>query len=269
MIREYANGREFIEDNEAFLNQNRYMSAFFYLDAKLLEQPNKADYAMKVTDDSCNLVALKVDKYNLMLYGDRECVGELMHHLEENGYEYDGVLCPTDIGEELIKVSKELSDRECELMIGMDFMETRDYTGPSSSEVVRPVEEDLDEMLEMINRFFMDCGLPDKMEKEKLQNRLNDFRIIRDDGMIVSLAAYQPNTDTSCKIAYVYTRPQYRGRGYGRKVVNTIKNEILAQGMTATLNVDQANPISNHLYESLGFRKVFSQGVYTQKKSAH
>ena len=30
----------------------------------------------------------------------------------------------------------------------------------------------------------------------------------------------------------------------------------------ATLNVDKKNPISNHLYASLGFKKLFSQGVY-------
>ncbi|MCR5564764.1 MAG: GNAT family N-acetyltransferase, partial [Gammaproteobacteria bacterium] len=71
--------------------------------------------------------------------------------------------------------------------------------------------------------------------------------------------------DASYKIAFVYTRDEYRGKGYARKVVNSVKNEILDKGFVATLNVDQKNPISNHLYESLGFKKVFSQGVYVPK----
>ena len=61
------------------------------------------------------------------------------------------------------------------------------------------------------------------------------------------------------------TKPEYRGMGYARKLVNYAKNEIIAQGKIATLNVDKKNPISNHLYSSLGFKKVFSQGIYKQK----
>ena len=60
----------------------------------------------------------------------------------------------------------------------------------------------------------------------------------------------------------VYTRDEYRNFGYARKIVNTIKNEILDMNEVATLNVDKKNPISNHLYASLGFKKLFSQGVY-------
>ncbi len=267
MIKEYANGREFIEENRALLDRNRYMSAFFSLASQLLEQSNKKDYAMKVTDGSHVMVALKVSKYNLMLYGDRQCVGELMGYLEENGYEYGGVLCPMEIGDELLAVSEKMTGREYGLLIGMDFMEAGEYTEPSSEEVVRANEDDLDELFEMAVNFMSDCGLPDTIEKEKLLARLGDYRIIRGDDRIISMTALKPDTDTSCKISFVYTRPQYRGQGYGRRIVNTVKNEILAMERVATLNVDQANPISNHIYESLGFRKVFSQGVYVLKSA--
>ena len=64
----------------------------------------------------------------------------------------------------------------------------------------------------------------------------------------------------SMRITNVYTRGIYRGKGYARKVVNTIKNEILAAGKTATLNVDRRNPVTNHLYRALGFKPVFAQG---------
>ena len=47
-----------------------------------------------------------------------------------------------------------------------------------------------------------------------------------------------------------------------RKVVNTIKNEILTAGKTAALNVDRRNPVTNHLYRALGFEPVFAQGEY-------
>ena len=46
------------------------------------------------------------------------------------------------------------------------------------------------------------------------------------------------------------------------KVVNSAKNEILASGKRATLNVDRKNPVSYHLYLSLGFERMFSQGEF-------
>ena len=39
-------------------------------------------------------------------------------------------------------------------------------------------------------------------------------------------------------------------------------NAILAEGRTAALYVDRRNPVSSHLYASLGFRRVFSQSEY-------
>ena len=86
-----------------------------------------------------------------------------------------------------------------------------------------------------------------------------------EDGKIVSMAEISAATPDAMKIAAVYTRPAYRGKGLARLVVNTAKNETLAQGKIATLNVDKKNPITNHLYRSLGFKPVFSQGEYRRK----
>ena len=55
---------------------------------------------------------------------------------------------------------------------------------------------------------------------------------------------------------------EYRGKGYARKVVAALQNEILDSGCKAVLNVDKNNPISNALYKSLGFIKLFSHGEY-------
>ncbi len=80
------------------------------------------------------------------------------------------------------------------------------------------------------------------------------------------MAAYSYDTDNSCRITHVYTIKECRENGFARTVVNTLKNEILNIGKIATLNVDQANPISNHLYETLGFKKIYSQGIYLLKE---
>ena len=88
------------------------------------------------------------------------------------------------------------------------------------------------------------------------------YRVLRRDGRIASVAKVHDWTDTDSKITTVYTRNEYRNRGLARIVVGNALNEIVASGKTAVLNVDRKNPVSNHLYASLGFRKIFSQGVF-------
>ena len=123
-------------------------------------------------------------------------------------------------------------------------------------------EDDLDEIFDCAQRFVADCGLLDKPEKESFRKVLDSIRVIRADGKIVSMARIAPATGDDLRLVLVYTRDEYRGRGYARKVVNSAKNEILASGKRATLNVDRKNPVSYHLYLSLGFERVFSQGEF-------
>ena len=79
MIKEYENGNQLVDDNRLFLDENKYMSMFFYLDAGLLTEINENNYGLKVEDNNHKLVALKVERYNLLLYGDVECLDELMN----------------------------------------------------------------------------------------------------------------------------------------------------------------------------------------------
>lgn len=262
MIIEYPNGSTFVEDNSSFLDENRYMSSFFYLDAPALLEFSKKNYALKVQHNNKKLLVLKVEPYHTMLYGNPECVEEFLAYVHNQKLEIDGALCAMDIGDKLIELSPKLLNRKCFLQIGMDFMKTNEYTEESSKEVERATLDDVDELEECLNNFFKDCGLQDRPNRDNIIEKIETFRIIRKDNKIVSLSRMGHDTENSARISTVYTRPEYRGQGFGRKVTNTLKNEIIANGQTATLHVDQANPISNHIYSSLGFKKVFSKGIY-------
>ena len=245
MIINYANGEDFIRENKAFLEENVYMSSFFFLDAPLLKESSKTNYALKVFSEDRQLVVIKVEPYYVLLYGNSELVKELLVYIKENELEVNGIYCSSEIGEEYIRLAKELFNQEFHLQIGMDFMNATE--------------------IECLTNFVRDCGLNDEVKKEDIIKCIDRFRLIREDNKIVSLASRSPESDNSIRITDVYTRPEYRGKGLARQVVNAIKNEILETGKIATLNVDQANPISNHLYESLGFRKTFSRGIYLPK----
>lgn len=264
-IKTYEDGKSFIEENDSFLRLNPYMSTFFYLDSGLLKEENEKNYAIKIWNDKSQLIGIKVEPYNLLLYGDKDLTYKLLEYLNDFDYEFSGILCPKEIGDEVIRTSKRVMGKEYYMSIGMDFMECDKYAEPSSPDVSLAKASDLDEIFDLSKMMLKECGLPDVPNKEKIKSVLDNFRIIKKDGKIVSMAGMSKGTDNSYRITHVYTRVEYRGRGYARKVVNNIKNEILDMGYIATLNVDINNPISNHIYKSLGFKKVFTQGIYLQK----
>ena len=261
MIVSYQTGAEFLQENQAYLQTNPYLSTFFTLDAPLLKEAGKINYALCCEQGDKRLLALKVEPYNLLLFGEEAFVPELLRFLFDGGYEIKNYLCASELGYALMR-ELEPYGRRYEEALAMDFMEARSVTEPSAPEVETAHEDDLDEIFDCAQRFVADCGLLDKPEKEPFRNVLGSFRVIRADGKIVSMARIAPATKDDLRLVLVYTRDEYRGKGYARKVVNSAKNEILASGKRVTLNVDRKNPVSYHLYLSLGFERVFSQGEF-------
>ena len=77
MIVSYKTGAEFLQDNQTYLQKNPYLSTFFTLDAPLLQEAGKINYALRCEQGETRLLALKVEPYNLLLLGEEACVPEL------------------------------------------------------------------------------------------------------------------------------------------------------------------------------------------------
>ena len=218
MIKIYDNGEEFIKENSAFLDNNKYLSVFFYLDAPLIKNSDKANYVLKVENDNHKLLAIKLVPYNVIMFGDKECLEELLIFLKDSNYEFDGFMLPTEIGEYLIDISFKVIGKEYFKHIGMDFMEAKEYSEPSSKEVIHALESDIDEIYECMCHFIRDCGLNDEIKKENIKNNLDNYRMIKKDNKIISFAKISIDTDTSLRVSAVYTRDEYRGQGYADAV---------------------------------------------------
>ena len=243
MIRRYDSGAAFLAENQAFLDTKPQISAFMALDAPLLEKTDKINYAARCEKDGKTLLAMKVEPYHLQLFGDADCAGELLDFLVRGGYEIQNYLSEKTLGDAAAREMEARFGIRYEEALAMAFMEARTLTEPSSPEVEAANEDDLDEI-------------------EAMRRNIGGFRVIRADGKIVSVGKAVRDIGESMRITNVYTREAYRGKGYARKVVNTIKNEILTAGKTAALNVDRRNPVTNHLYRALGFEPIFAQGEY-------
>ena len=267
MIKEYENGDALVEENRAVLDTNQYLSQYFIVDAPMVTEPDKNNYALRSqTEDGRTLLAMKPEPFGLLLFGAPENVPELLSHMADRGFEFDRFLCGSDVGEAVSAFMKVKYGVSFDETLAMDFMEALEVTEPSSPDVVVATPEDLDELVECDRQFIKDCGLVDTVDPEKTLKYIDSFRLIKENGRIISMARLTPSPGNAMKISYVYTVDEYRGKGYARKVVNYVKNEAILQGLAATLNVDKKNPVSNHLYSSLGFRRVFSQSEYRKRK---
>ncbi len=78
-------------------------------------------------------------------------------------------------------------------------------------------------------------------------------------GTPVALAARRPVAYGCARIGPVYTPPAHRGRGYGSAVTARATQAILDEGAVPVLFTDLANPVSNSIYQRMGYRPVRDQ----------
>ena len=84
-----------------------------------------------------------------------------------------------------------------------------------------------------------------------------------EDGSARSLACLSRETPNGRAIGPVYTPPTARKQGYATTLVADLAQHVLASGKRfACLFTDDANPTSNHIYESIGFRVVCRFDAY-------
>lgn len=77
-----------------------------------------------------------------------------------------------------------------------------------------------------------------------------------DDGRPVSMAVRRPVVAGSARIGPVYTPPAERGHGYGTAATAAATRHVLDDRAIPVLFTDLANPVSNAIYQRLGYYAV-------------
>jgi predicted GNAT family acetyltransferase len=71
------------------------------------------------------------------------------------------------------------------------------------------------------------------------------------------MAGFVGTTPHGIRIAAVYTPPPLRGRGYASAIVADLSQKMLNAGRRfCFLFTDLANPVSNKIYQRLGYKPV-------------
>lgn len=132
--------------------------------------------------------------------------------------------------------------------------------GPTAPGALRPATgADLDILVPWVSALFDEIGElhheePAKHAKARIKN---GSLFVWDRGGPVSMAGWSGKTRNGVRVNLVYTPPELRARGYARACVSALTELLLAQGNAfCCLYANLANPVSNHIYQQIGYRPV-------------
>jgi len=132
-------------------------------------------------------------------------------------------------------------------------------------------ENDFDLVLSWSERFIIDCKTTrsEKFEasvRKDLQNKSRVLWMLDED--LVSMAGTAGQTPNGSRIAWVYTPPELRGRGFGGAVTRFLTEEQLKKGKKfCFLYTDMSNPTSNSIYKKIGYEWIGSSQYVSAESS--
>ena len=102
-----------------------------------------------------------------------------------------------------------------------------------------------------------EMSIPQDAELYRYRLSAKKLYVLEDNGIPVSMAGYTREMQTAIGVAFVYTPPFYREKGYATSCVALISQIALEKGFTkCVLYTDLANPISNSIYQKIGYVPV-------------
>jgi len=153
---------------------------------------------------------------------------------------------------------------------GNDFMV---YTGeliPENDTLIRPYrDEDFSRYSRITSRAWHElrvrtgdtCSkIIEPTDEERQKNRDSDScYVIEDAGRVVGGGSFALGEDGNYHIDAICVDTEFYNRGYGKALAIFLTNEILRRGKSAAyLNVEHGNHNAKHIYESIGYKKIYT-----------
>jgi hypothetical protein len=121
-------------------------------------------------------------------------------------------------------------------------------------------------MAEWAANFNNEIGEPQTKQQAAgtVEQLMKDQRLyVWDDGGVRSVAAVSGPTSHGTRISLVYTPPEFRGKGYASALVAALSQAMLDSGKKfCYLFTDQSNPVSNRIYQRIGYAPVCDFAEY-------
>jgi GNAT superfamily N-acetyltransferase len=129
---------------------------------------------------------------------------------------------------------------------------------PASGSLRKAEVSDLSLLSEWGAGFNLDAGVSSHEPRVYAERSIRRGSLyIWEDQEPRSMAAASGSTPNGTRVGYVYTPPEFRNHGYATSVVSSLSQLLLEAGHRfCFLYTDLANPVSNKIYEKIGYGAV-------------
>ena len=263
MYKIYSTGQEFLDENINIILSDPLGTIFFEGNAKMIPQCDVSSYAVRVETCGEVLIAIRVNGLPLVLYGSEHCANEFAHVVVEHKLQFNRLVGYDEILNAFLTSYEQLVGGSHKVNLSMDIMYCEKINPSNTSGVEQATAQDTEEITQLVLDFMseaMDENATWGEIFDKVSQKINTYALLRVNGKIVSIAYSNVDGRGLHRISNVYTKPEYRNKGYSRKVVTYLTEQAIKSGNLPCLHVDQHNPVSNHLYLSIGY--VYGKSRY-------
>lgn len=276
-VEHFASAERFLQRTRTALESNEAANGLMLgLGERLVAHPDryKAAPCLRAIADEQGLVlaALMTPPHNLVVYGHRGDQGQaaraLARSLWRGSWEIPGVFGPGEVAAAVAQAWAGEVGRSYSLAGQQRVYELREVLVPvpERGRLRRATEGDLELVTGWHYGFHHEIfGRSDREQARQAAEarvRAGDI-FLWEDGQVVSVAMKTRPTRHGISIGLVYTPPELRGRGYATACVGELSRKLLGAGWEfCALFADLANPISNHIYERIGYRPVCDYEEY-------
>lgn len=93
------------------------------------------------------------------------------------------------------------------------------------------------------------------------------FVLARSEATAVGCGAFRPHDSTTVEVKRMFVRPEFRGRGIARRIIEAIEREAQRRGYTRSiLETAVRQPEAIALYQSCGYSEIAKFGPYVESE---
>ena len=268
-FKKYDDPNEFVKDNEKFILEKEWLNNLIAgnYNESLKDGIDENWILARVTEgEKTELIILLRKPWRMLMYSPTDNKSEELYRFAaEKLYEIDKTLDGVNAEKEITQIFAnefcKIAGKESKVRFEMRILVLEKLAqGNLRDDVVfRKATEEDKTILKEYRRMFSEEALHESVTDEELEKKLEKHfsmgaYVLEKDGKIVTTASSNRHLIKGKSIGNVFTPKEERGQGYAYNLVYRLSKEFLDSGLEyCVLFTDDSNPISNHVYEKIGY----------------
>jgi predicted GNAT family acetyltransferase len=221
--------------------------------------------------DEVVAVVLMTPPRNIILswIGDDATIDAIARELHARGVAIPGVNGSAEVAQKFVSKWSELSGCSYRVQMAQRIYQLTQVINETraAGRLREPLQSDEALLREWRAAFSIDAeGMDPRQAREEAALPMPPSRrmfLWELEGTPVAMAGFAGPTPNGIRVAWVYTPPENRGKGFAGACVAALSQMLLDDGRKfCFLYTDLANPISNHVYQKMGYEPVVDATVY-------